>query len=77
MAQTAGTKVVMLYIPNYGYPWRKPRELRYYLSVADIYLMPDTFYGNKDHWIEDEHLNADGATILSDSVAAYIARQLQ
>lgn len=77
MAREVHTKVVLFYIPNYGYPWHKPRELAYYRGLADVYLMPDSFYDNKGNWIEDEHLNADGAAILSDSVAHYIARQLR
>lgn len=77
MAKQSHTKVVMLYIPNYGYPWHKPRYQRYYQQFTDVYLMPDSFYDNKRYWIEDEHLNAEGATILSDSVAAYLYRQLR
>ncbi|MBS1592798.1 MAG: hypothetical protein JST90_00630 [Bacteroidetes bacterium] len=77
MARESHARVLMLYIPNYGYPWHKPRHLSYYRQLADVYLMPDSFYDNKNYWIEDEHLNADGAAILSDSIAAYIARQLR
>ncbi|MBS1686387.1 MAG: hypothetical protein JSS76_16730 [Bacteroidetes bacterium] len=77
LEQEGHARVVFLYIPNYGYPWRKPRELAYYRQLADVYLMPEAFFDDTKHWIEDEHLNADGATILSDSAAAYIARQLR
>lgn len=77
LVKKSHTKLVMLYIPNYGYPWHQPRELAYYRQVTDVYLMPDSFYDNKRYWIEDEHLNARGATILSDSVAAYLSRQLR
>lgn len=77
MAKENHTQVVMLYIPNYGYPWHKPRYLRYYRQLGDVYLMPDSFYDNRQYWIEDEHLNATGATVLSDSVAAYLSRQLR
>ena len=72
LAKQNNVKVVMLYIPNFGYPYHKPKELNYYLQLADLILMPDTFYDNEKYWMEDEHLNCKVAAVLSDSIAHYI-----
>ena len=76
MAKANNIKVVMLYIPNFGYPYHKPKELNYYRQITDVILMPDSFLDNEKNWMEDEHLNRSAADILSDSVGHYIASHL-
>lgn len=76
LARSNNIKVVMLYIPNFGYPYHKPKELNYYRQMADVILMPDSFFDNEKHWMEEEHLNTSAAAILSDSLGHYIAAHL-
>ena len=76
MAQKHQIKVIMLYVPNFGYPYHRPKELLYYQQMADVMIMPDSFYDNEKYWREDEHLNSPAALILSDSVADFISRRL-
>lgn len=73
LAKSHHVKVVMLYIPNFGYPYHKPKELDYYRRLCDVILMPDSFFDNEKHWMESDHLNSPAAAILSDSVGRYIA----
>jgi len=76
LAKSNHIKVVMLYIPNFGYPYHKPKELAYYQEIANVILMPNSFFDNEKYWMEDEHLNTSAAAILSDSVGHYIAGHL-
>jgi hypothetical protein len=76
MAKSNNVKVVMLYIPVFGYPYHKPKELNYYKQVADVILMPENFFDNEKHWMDSEHLNKSAASILSDSVGHYIANRI-
>jgi len=76
MAKANNVKVVMLYIPNFGYPYHKPKELNYYRQITDVILMPDSFFDNEKHWMEEEHLNKSAALILSDSVGHYLAAHM-
>ena len=75
LAKANNVKVIMLYIPNFGYPYHKPKELNYYRQIADVMLMPESFFDNEKNWMEDEHLNSAASVILSDSVANYIGRK--
>jgi hypothetical protein len=76
LAKSNDVKVVMLYIPDFGYPYHKPKELNYYRQMADVMLMPDSFFDDEKNWMEDIHLNCSAAAILSDSVAHYLAAHM-
>lgn len=76
LAKENQVKVVMLYIPNFGYPFHQPKELTYYRQMADVILMPQSFFDDEKNWMEAEHLNCNAAAIMSDSVGHYISRYL-
>lgn len=76
LAKEHHVKVVMLYIPNFGYPYHYPKEINYYRQMADVIIMPHDFFDQEKNWMEAEHLNSSAAAILSDSVGHYISRYL-
>jgi hypothetical protein len=73
LAKTRGTRVVFLYTPRYGGP-ENPPPYQHYASRAGL-INPWPVVHNYDLWWDDNHLNWEGAKLLTDYVVEALAAQ--
>lgn len=58
-------ELYFLYLPEYGWPLDMPFELHTYQQYGQVLLPPEEIFTNTRHWMDDGHLNDNGAQELS------------
>ncbi len=70
LARQRGTKVVFLYLPGYGQP-AQPVDMRLY--AGHEMLSANDILKRTDYWYDVHHLNAAGASVLSQRLGQLLA----
>ncbi|GJM32191.1 MAG: hypothetical protein DHS20C18_11920 [Saprospiraceae bacterium] len=65
LVATHGIQLYFLYLPEYGWPLREPMELATYRQYGEVWIPPADILDNPKHWMDDGHLNDEGARALS------------
>ncbi|MDX9907637.1 MAG: hypothetical protein RBS55_13705 [Bacteroidales bacterium] len=58
-----------LYLPSYGNQKKVPEALSLYRELGTILIPPDTIFDNPLNWHDENHLNNNGARLLSQWLA--------
>ena len=65
MCQAARVPLFFLYLPGYGTSAAKPQEMEFYQTLAPVLLPPDSIFLNPELFFDPDHLNQQGAHLLS------------
>lgn len=65
-------ELYFLYLPEYGWPLDTPFELNTYQQYGRVLLPPEEIFTNATHWMDDGHLNDQGALELSKWVSTQL-----
>lgn len=75
LAKENNAKVVFLYLPVYGAAIDAPQELSFYRQFGEVWIPPDSVFGEFKLHMDNSHLNNAGATRLNPWLVKQIAAE--
>jgi len=72
LCQEKNIKLIFLYLPEYGRGIKEPKEKFTYQKYGKIIMPPGEIFENCNYWHDDNHLNIEGAKVLSTWVAKHL-----
>lgn len=66
LAKEANVPIVFYYLKSYGHPSPEPWEMESYKQYGQVWIPPDSIFQNKDNFFDNDHLNDQGASFITD-----------
>ncbi len=65
LAKEADVPIVFYYLKNYGHPAPEPWEIDVYRQLGPVWIPPDSIFQKKANFSDQDHLNDQGASLLT------------
>jgi hypothetical protein len=73
LAKANDVKIIFYYVENYGTVYAEPQVKDYYRANGDLWIAPDEIFSRKSNWMDENHLNDQGAEEYSKWLAKKIS----
>jgi len=74
LAKAHEIKIIFYYVENYGTVYAEPQVQDYYKAHGELWIAPREIGNNKSNWMDENHLNDNGAREYSEWLAKKISR---
>jgi hypothetical protein len=74
LAKANRIKIIFYYVEGYGTAYEEPQLQDYYRANGELWIAPDEIFSRKSNWMDENHLNDQGAEEYSKWLAKKISQ---
>lgn len=76
LAEANNCKVSFLYLPESGSGLEQPLLAKYYKSLSELHILPDSIINDQLNWKDATHFNDSGASLVSKFISSVLVNRM-